>query len=240
MNISNLPGPDTVIKALLVGVFGPTATIVSIFVIVNFLCSWFGVAKSGVRLGEQSMVAVSTAYNRVVTMRPATVALGSLITACMLLLQVVWLWSAYRISNGLAYLWDAPFGRGNPQWSGLVSYVRWDWISTSYMLTSILALIWSYAFALGHGRSDAIGRSTFVLALPLAIPWGAATFIGSLLTLLDFTLHWLSDHSSKMPASGWTFIVVTLLVISYMIAVSLALRSTMTLARIWRFTRADG
>ena len=234
MNLSELPGPDSVIEALLVGVFGPTATIVSIFVIANFLWSWFGVAKSGVRLGGQSLAAMSTAYSRVVAMRPAAVVLGSVITFFLVLLQVVWLWSASRIANGLAYLWDAPFGRGNPQLSGLVSYVRWDWISVSYMLVSIAALIWCYAFAFGHGKSDAIGRSTVVLALPLIIPWGAATFIGMLLALLNFVLQWLTDHSYKMPASGWTSIVVTLLVVSYLIAASLALQSTMTLARIWR------
>jgi hypothetical protein len=41
MNLSNVPGPDSVIKALLIGVFGPTATIVVIFTIVNVAWSWF-------------------------------------------------------------------------------------------------------------------------------------------------------------------------------------------------------
>lgn len=230
MNLTNLPGPDSVIKSLLVGIFGPTAAIVTIFAIANFLWSWLGVARSGFRLG-QKVVATST---RVLARRPVTTVMGALLTVWLLVLQAVWLWTAYRIANGLAYLWDAPFGRGNPQWSGLVSYVRWDWISTSYLLASIGALIWCYVFAFGHGESDAVDRSTTILLLPLALPWGAACLIGSVLALLDFGLHRITDHTFPMPENGWTFIVVTLIVIAYAIAASTALRSTMTFARIWR------
>jgi len=102
------------------------------------------------------------------------------------------------------------------------------------MLASIVALLWCYAFAFGRGNTDAIGRSTLVLTIPLVLLWGAATCIGSLLALLDLGLHWISDGSPTMPENGWTFIVVTLLVVSYSIAVSLSLRSTMTIARVWR------
>jgi len=104
MNLSNLPGPDSVIKSLLIGVFGPTAAIVGIFVVANFLWSWFDVARSGLRLGRRSLAAASVAYNRVASMRPVSVALGFVITLFVIVLQGVWLWSAYRISNGLAYL----------------------------------------------------------------------------------------------------------------------------------------
>ena len=166
-------------------------------------------------------------------MRPAAVALGSLITVLILFLQIVWLWSASRISNGLSYLWNAPFGRGGPEWSGLVSYTNWDWIATSYMQASVGALAKCYFFSFGD-RKDPVGNGTVLLALPLVLPWGLLTFFGSLLALLDFGLHWLTDHSSRMPEGGWTFIAVTLLVLSYTIAVSIALNSTMMITRMWR------
>jgi hypothetical protein len=169
MNLSNVPGPDSVIKALLIGVFGPTATIVVIFTIVNVAWSWFGVAKSGVRFGRRSAAAASKAYTRVVGMRPASVALKLLITTLVLVLQLVWLWSASRIANGLSYLWAAPFGQGNPEWSGLVSYVRWDWISTSYMMASVVALVACYVFAFGSGKSDVIGNGTIALQSTMTI-----------------------------------------------------------------------
>jgi hypothetical protein len=233
MNFSNLPSPGGVIKELLIGVFGPSAAIVAIFTIVNFALSWFGVAKSGVRLGRRSVVAASQAHTRVMGMRPAAVAIGSLITVFMLFLQIAWLWSASRISNGLSYLWNAPFGRGNPEWSGLVSYTNWGWIATLYMLASVGILVKCYIFAFGD-RKDPVGGGVVLLTLPLLLPWGLLTVLGSLVSLLNFALHWLTNHSYRMPGYGWTFMVMTLLVLSYTIAVSTALNSTITIARIWR------
>jgi hypothetical protein len=233
MSFSDLPGPDDVIKELLIGVFGPSATIVVMFMIANLASSWFGFVKSGVRLGRRSMVAASQAHAKVMEMRPAAVAIGSLVTVFILFLQVVWLWSASRISNGLSYLWNAPFGRGSPEWSGLVSYTNWDWIATSYMLVSVGWLVKCYFFAFSD-RKDPVGNGTVLLALPLVLPWGLLMLLGSLLSLLNFGLHWLTDHSFRMPGYGWTAIVVTLLVLSYTIAVSIALNSTVTVVRIWR------
>jgi hypothetical protein len=71
--------------------------------------------------------------------------------------------------DGLSYLWAAPFGQGNPEWSGLVSYVRWDWISTSYMMASVVALVACYVFAFGSGKSDVIGNGTIALQSTMTI-----------------------------------------------------------------------
>jgi hypothetical protein len=165
MDFSGWLKPDDVVEKLLVGVFGPTATIVAIFFLANFLWSWFGFAKSS---------------------------------------------------------------------GGLVSYTRWDWISTVYLLTSIGALVASYISAFGYGERDIVGPSTLVLALPLMLPWGLFSLIGSLLVLLLAGLRTLSDDSPKMDESGRIFLTVTLIVLCYTLAVSLALGSTRTIARFWR------
>jgi len=234
MDFSEWLKPDNVMEKLLVGVFGPTATIVAIFTLANFVLSWFGFAKSSVRIGRRSVATASAAYRTVIRMRPAAVAVGTIVTTLLVILQLVWLWSASRIANGLSYLWNAPFGTGNPDLSGLVSYTRWDWISTLYMLASIGALIASYVSAFGSGERDVIGRSTLVLALPLFLPWGLFSLLGALLALLLAGLRTLSDESPKLDESGRIFITVTLLVLSYTVAVSMALGSTQTIARFWR------
>jgi hypothetical protein len=239
MDFSGLLQPDDVMEKLLVGVFGPTATIVAIFVLANFAWSWFGVAKSGVRIGRSSFAAASGAYRTVMRMRPAAVVVATIVTALLVILQLVWLWSASRIANGLSYLWDAPFGTGNPDLSGLVSYTRWDWISTVYLLASIGALIASYISAFGYGDRDVIGPSILVLALPLVLPWGLFCLIGSLLALLLAGLRTLSHDSPKMDESGPIFLTVTLVVLCYTIAVSMALGSTHTIARFWRLSASN-
>ena len=58
---------------------------------------------------------------------------------------------------------------GKPEWSGLVSYVRWDWISTSYMMASVVALVACYVFAFGSGKSDVIGNGTIALQSTMTI-----------------------------------------------------------------------
>ena len=128
VNFSDWLKPDDVVEKLLTGVFGPTAAIVAIFALANFVLSWFGFAKSGFQLARTSAVAVSSAYRTVMRMRPAAVVVATLMTVLLVVLQLVWLWSASRIANGLSYLWNAPFGSGTPELSGLVSYVHWDWI----------------------------------------------------------------------------------------------------------------
>jgi hypothetical protein len=234
MDFSGWLNPDDVMEKLLVGVFGPTATIVAIFLLTNFVFSWFGFAKSSVRIGRSSLAAASGAYRTVMRMRPAAVLVATIVTALLVILQVVWLWSASRIANGLSYLWNAPFGTGNPDLSGLVSYTRWDWISTLYLLASIGALIGSYVSAFGYGERDVIGSSTLVLALPLMLPWGLFSLFGGVLALLLAGLRTLSHDSPKMDPSGRIFLTVTLIVLCYTLAVSLALGSTQTIARFWR------
>jgi hypothetical protein len=234
MDFSKWLNPDDVMGRLLIGVFGPTATIVAIFFLVNFVWSWFGFARDSVRFGQRSITAASGAYRTVMRMRPAAVVVATIVTLLLVALQLVWLWSASRIANGLSYLWSAPFGTGNPDLSGLVSYTRWDWISTVYLLASMGALIASYVSAFGSAERDVMGPSIVVLALPLMLPWGLFCLLGSLLALLLAGLRTLSHESPKMDHSGHIALTVTLIVLSYTIAVSLALGSTHTIARFWR------
>lgn len=234
MHVSDLLTPDGVMEKLLAGVFGPTAAIVAIFSLANLVLAWFGVAKSGVQIVRTSTRHASRAYDTMMRMRPAAVLVATVMTVLLAALQLMWLWSASRIANGLSYLWNAPFGSGRPQLSGLVSYVHWDWISTLYFLASVGALIVSYAEAFGSAKSDLVGHAAWILAAPLWLPWGLFCLIGSLLALLLAGLRTLSDESPKMDEFGLTALTVTAIVLSYMLAVYMALGSSQTIARLWR------
>ena len=220
MDFSEWLKPDDAMEKLAVGVFGPAATIVAIFVLANLVWSWFGFSRPG---GRGS---VAAAYRR-----PAVAAVG---TVVLILLQVVWVWSASRIANGLSYLWNAPLGAGSPDLGGLTSYARWDWISTLYMLVSIAALIASYVSAFGSDERDIVGGSTVVLALPLMLPWGLFCLVGSLFALVLAGIRTLTHDSPKLTDDGRTFLVVTLVVLSYTVALNLALGTTQIIARYWR------
>jgi len=234
MDFSEWLSPDDVMEKLLVGVFGPAATVVALFALANFVWSWFGFARSGVRVVGGSVAVASAAYRRVMRMRPAAVAVAVVVTVLLVLVQLVWLWSASRIANGLSYLWNAPFGNGRPDLTGLTSYVRWDWISTGYMVASVVALLASYISTFRPGARDTTGRNTMILALPLMVPWGLFCVLGSVLALILAGMRTISHESPKLTEDGITFLVVTLIVVSYTIAVSVALSATGTIARYWR------
>jgi hypothetical protein len=234
MDFSEWLTPDDVLEKLLVGVFGPAATIVAIFALANLVWSWFGLAKSSVWVAVRIFDVAAEGGRIVMRMQPAAVAVRMIFTTLLMILQLVWLWSASRIANGLSYLWNAPFGNGTPELSGLVSYTRWDWISTMYMLASIGALIACYVAQIRDGEQDVFGPSIVVLALPLILPWGLFCLIGSLLALLLAGLRTLSDESPKLEEGGSIALTVVLIVLTYMAAAGLALGSTETIARFWR------
>lgn len=234
MDFSDWLTPDGVAEKLLAGVFGPTAAIVAIFAAANFVMSWLGFARSGVRFARTSATAVSSAYRTVVRMPPAAAAVSTVVTVLLVLLQLVWLWSASRIANGLSYLWNAPFGTGSPELSGLVSYVHWDWISTLYFVASIVALIASYSGAFGVVKPEFGERVTWLLLAPLWLPWGLFALLGSLLALLLAGMRTLSDESPKLAHDGQVILVVMAIVLSYSLAVHLAVGSTRTVVRLWR------
>jgi hypothetical protein len=242
MDLTNLPGPDTVVKDLLVGMFGPTAAIVVLFVVANFVWSWIGAAQSTYRIGRRSARTASYAYAHVMSMPRVSVAVGTMVTVVVLVLQTAWLWSTTRIANSLSYVWESNIGMEGPDWSGLVSYTRWDWISTGYLLLTLVALVACYAAAFGVRRRDGSWISTFVVALPLMLPWGVVALLGSVLMSILGGITWLGDRMGVargpetfvMSALDWKMVVIALIVSTYTVAAKLALGSTVTVARFWR------
>src|SRR5688500_7606721 len=106
MDFSEWLTPDDVLGKLLVGGFGPAATIVAIFALANLIWSWFGFARFGVRIAMVSAKTASDAYRTVMSMPPAAVVARMIVTNLLVILQLLWLWSASRIASGLSYLWN--------------------------------------------------------------------------------------------------------------------------------------
>jgi hypothetical protein len=228
MDFSEWLKPDDVTGRLLVGIFVPVATVVVISVVAHLLWYRLGIARPG-SVGPVAGPRYHTAARRPPAVDLAT---GTVVTVLLLAAQIVWLWSASRIANGVSYLWNAPLSNGRVDLDALTSHADWDWISTSYLLASIVALIASYASALGAGRHDVAGGSTIVLALPVMLPWGLFCLVGSLFALVLAGIRTLTDDSPRLTDHGRAFIVVTLAVLAYLVALNLALRATKTVAAI--------
>jgi hypothetical protein len=237
LNFTELLSPDDVAGKLLVAVFGPAVVIVIIVLLAKVVAAWFA-PGAHVRIitpdDTTDLTALRTALRAGILTRLSTTAVGAVVTALLVLVQVVWLWSAYHIAHGLSYLWHAPFGTGRVDLNGLTSHDRSDWISTLYLLASVAALVVAYASAFRLGQRDFIGGGTIVLGLPLMLPWGLFCLVGSLFALVIAVVRMFTDDSAKLSDDGRAFIVVTLVVLFYTIVLYLALGTTRTIAGYWR------
>jgi hypothetical protein len=234
LDFSELMSPEDVTGRLLVAVFGPAGMIATIVLFAKIVGSWVGPASgAGISPDDTTDLTALRATMRTRISLSAT-AVGAIVTALLLVAQVVWLWSASHVALGLSYLWQAPFGTGRVDLQGLTTYERSDLISTLYLLASMAALVAAYASAFRFGERDFIGGGTIVLALPLMLPWGLFCLVGSLFALVMAGVRMLTGGPSGLTDDGRAFIVVTLVVLSYTVMLYLALGTTRTIAGYWR------
>ena len=92
----------------------------------------------------------------------------------------------------------------------------------------------SYFAAFGVTGAELSDRITWILVLPLWLPWGLFSLLGSLLALLLAGMRTLSDESPKLTEDGRVLLVVMAIVLSYNLAVYIAVGSVKTIARLWR------
>ena len=236
LDFSGLLTPDDVTGRLLVGVFGPAAAIVTAVLLAKVVESWLGAGGPGVRIriGLESVTTDLSAYRTAMRTRPATVAAGAVVTALLVFVQVVWLSERRPDRARPVVSVHAPFGTGRVDLNGLTSHASWDWISTLYLLASIVALLAAYVSVFRSGQRDVIGGGTIVLSLPLMLPWGLFCLVGSLFALVMAGVRALTDDSPRLTDDGRAFIAVTLVVVFSTVAQHLALGTTRTIAGYWR------
>jgi len=232
VDFSELLTPDDIAGKVTVGVFGPAVAVIAIVVLAKVVESTLRVVPGG-RVRSDAAASGGSAYRTLMGTRPVAMVVGSVVTVLLALAQTAWLWSASRVAHGLSYLWHAPFGNARVNLSGLTSHGRWDWISASYLLASVVALLASYVSAFRSGERDVIGGSTIVLALPLILPWGLFSLVGSLFALVMAGIRSLSDDPQRLTEDGGPFFVVTLMVFLYAVALYLALGATRSIAAYW-------
>jgi len=234
LDFSELLTPDDITGKLLVGVLGPAAAIMAVVLIAKVVESILDPGGPTVHIGRDPATTDLSAFRTVTRMRPTTMAAGAVVTGLLVFVQVVWLWSASRVAHGLSYLWHAPFGTGRVDLDALTTHEGWDWISTLYLVASVVALLASYVSVFRFGQRDVIGGGTIVLSLPLMLPWGLFCLVGSLFALVLAGIRMLSDDPQRLTEDGGAFFVVTLVVLSYTVALHLALGTTRTIAGYWR------
>jgi hypothetical protein len=239
LDFSELMSPEDVTGKLLVAVFGPAAVVATIVLLAKVVGSWFRPA-AGVGLTPDDttdLTALRTAVRTrlaTVRIRLTTTAVGGVVTALLVLAQLLWLWSASHVARGLSYLWHAPFGTGRVDLDGLTNHDSSDLISTLYLVASVATLAVAYASAFRPGRRDVIGGGTIVLALPLMLPWGLFCLVGALFGLVMAGIRLLTGATSGLTDDGRAFIAVTLVVLSYTVVLYVALATTRTIAGYWR------
>jgi hypothetical protein len=234
LDFSELLSPEDVTGKLLVAVFGPAVVIVTIVLLAKVVGSWFG-PVTGVGFNPEDTTDLTALRAAMRTrMSLSATAVGAVITALLVVAQILWLWSASHVASGLSYLWHAPFGTGRVDLHGLTSYEGSDLISMFYLLASVAALVAAYASAFRFGQRDVIGGGTIVLALPLMLPWGLFCLVGALFALVMTGVRLARGGSSGLADDGRAFVVVTLVVLCYTAVLYLALGSARTIAGYWR------
>jgi hypothetical protein len=236
VHFPTIPTPDDVITYYLKLIFGPSSFIVAVVVVAKSLWSWVGPTRKGVEV-------VRGGVRLVMGVPPVARAIGLVITAAMLPLQLVWLLATYVVGNGIGYFFgNRPGWTGSPDWSVFIKTMRWDWVSQVYVAAAVVVLVVAYV-ATFRGRDDAAHSGVGLLALPL-MPIGALALLGALLGGLMSVLYMI-DTNGASPATiaeAKDFCVkcaaITGMIAAYLIATVTITGTPGLMARIWRPRRA--
>jgi hypothetical protein len=240
MDLTNLPSPEEIVKALLASQFGRNALIVSIVALVLWLKSWFDFGKTGIDLGLRTGRALREVHQWATNMRPVAVVQSSIVTALLVALQLAWLWGAYRVANDLSYLflgvwvgpngWLGPADGSGPQWNDMINYTSSDWIASGYALICTFGLGAHYLAAFRPVREGWADVALFAAVVPIVL-----CSIGAIGWCIFQLLRAAAlSGSVDAPDVRWP-IVAALLGPAYIIATNIALESTTTIHRMWSY-----
>ena len=233
----SLPMPDALVTQLLVAIFGPGALIVLGFTIANFAWSWYGIAKSGMRVGRASASLASRLAVHIMRIPPVALFVKTVISFSMLILQGVWLWSCYVVGNAWSYFFTSrtPTRGPNqgPQWDRMLSTLHWDAGSKVYMVASIAALMAAYVLA---AKGQDVTRPAYLLTLP-AVLVGLLSGLGAALALLLAALKRISDGQFVFDPFGKAALLLTAIIAVYVVSCVIAMRTVELLYSVWTSKR---
>jgi hypothetical protein len=135
--VPDLDKPDDIIEDLFTAWFGP-GLIVTAFVILNFVMSWFDFIKGAVKQGR--------AFARFLRVGPLGAAFGFMEVVAAIAIQLCWLWFVFLTGNLLSFVFQQRGRFEDPDltWARLTSSLEWDGITTAYFGLAVLMLIAAY------------------------------------------------------------------------------------------------
>ncbi|WP_433717271.1 hypothetical protein ACQP2Y_24615 [Actinoplanes sp. CA-051413] len=192
--------PDDVLENFLKYLFGSSSVIVTGFLIVKFLLDWWAFGTSTVRRTRQGFRATTRAYTRLRRIGPVQVLVATVVSVAVLAIQVVWLASSYVVGNGVAlFVLNRPMDDG-PHWAEFIASLRWDVVSTTYVVLAALALVIQYRRG---GSVDDGNPARMLIMMPLTFIGGITAFAALLSGLMWALLTWKPDPNIDLTPA-WT------------------------------------
>ncbi|WP_156077583.1 hypothetical protein [Saccharothrix sp. NRRL B-16314] len=228
--IADIPNPDDLVEEFVKTIFGPAALITIAFLALKSAWSWYELAKSGVKVTKATLRAASHVSNRLRTVTAVAISAAVVISLTLVMLQALWLWIAYLIGNALSYLVFGPIPDEGPEWDKVMASLRWDEVSTGYVVASILGFFIMYVAAFKGREASWVPT---LLSFP-AILWGFFCAIGSALALLLATLHRISDGKFEVDPAGKAMMLMALMALIQIVACYSVMGSPSLMVRIWR------
>jgi hypothetical protein len=230
MQLPDIPTPDDAIKSLLVAVFGSSATIVLVYALANAVMSWLGVAKTAIKAGKS----VRNTGRSLLRLRPIRVVSTIAYTVTMLVLQALWLATAFVIGNGISWFFVGRPGMENgPNWQVFTSTLHADTVSNVYTGAGLLLLVIQYAAARRSTWRDRADRLVTWFNAPLFLIGGLCG-VGAALAGLLAVMYMISHDSDPMIKDfGFKALIVALICMAYLVATYKVLDSPRRIAELW-------
>jgi len=227
--------PDQVIEHLLVAVFGSGTAIVVLFVLVNFVWSWFSALKAGAKYTGRVTGAVRQVPGRLFKLGPLGAVLGFVISVVVLALQATWLGLSYLIGNGLSWFFIGRIGmRNGPDWKFFIAGLRWDWVSGVYVVGAAVALLLAYQAMFHADRKDRASYAMTILTVPpmlVGVFSGLAAALAGVLSVMYMISH---QHSAFVKDFGLKTLALTVIAIAYVVASHTVGRTPALMGQVWR------
>jgi hypothetical protein len=235
MRVPNLPMPDQVIERLLVAVFGSGAAIVVLFALANFVWSWFGAFKVGVKYTRKGIGTARQVPGRLFELGPLGAVLGFVISVVVLALQMIWLGLSYLIGNGLSWFFIGRSGmRNGPDWKAFIAGLRWDWVAGVYVAGAAVALLLAYHAAFHADRQERASQAMTILTAPLMFV-GALSGLAAALAGVVSVMYMIShQHDAFVKDFGLKTLALTVIAVAYIVASRTIGGTPALIARVWR------
>ena len=189
--------------------------------LIQFACGWYGLSRQGVRLGRRIRSEAKQLFTERKSHRSRPSVLAAVV-ALLLAAQAAWLVTNFIVGCVISVLFNynktVPQQPHLPGFGLLVQALRWDAVSGTYLVLSIVALLMSYRSA---AKGDDEGGPGLVFLIP-----GFLGFIGGLLAVIGLLFFKYVGQQENLTTREIVFAVgITIISAAYMFTTQQVLRA---------------